>query len=110
MNCREVQVILVADRRAGLIARRVRRIERQLRQEPHSRRIPGSDLFELRQVGLSDRRIVVRSREMGLVPSSGEAYLRRPTGFASADRPHRLNELTPALTDPDRWWYVCQRM
>ena len=51
MDGRKDQIILVEQRRPGLVAGRVRRIERELRQEPLSRGISTRDLFELDQVG-----------------------------------------------------------
>ncbi len=56
MDGREDQIILVEQRRAGLIAGGVGRIERQFGQEALARGIAGRDLFELQQVGLAHRR------------------------------------------------------
>jgi hypothetical protein len=53
MDGRKDQIILVEERHPGLIAGRVRRIERELRQEPLSRGISARDLLELDQVGAS---------------------------------------------------------
>jgi hypothetical protein len=48
---RKDHIILVEQRHTGLVAGRVRRIERELRQESFSRGISSRDLFELDQVG-----------------------------------------------------------
>ena len=55
------QVILVENRRAGLIAGRVRRVERQFGEEALARGIARRDLFELQQVGKARCGVVVNT-------------------------------------------------
>ena len=55
MDRRQDQVVLVEQRRAGLVAGRVRRIERQLGQEALAGRVAGGDARELREVGAGGR-------------------------------------------------------
>jgi hypothetical protein len=50
MNSREDQIILIEPRHTGLVAGRVRRIERELRQETLPWGIPARNLFKLDQV------------------------------------------------------------
>ena len=55
----EDQIVLILQRDAGLGAGRIRRIQRQLGQEPLARRIAGRDLFELQQITASEFGIFV---------------------------------------------------
>jgi hypothetical protein len=52
MDRREDQIILVQQRHARLIARGIRRIEREFGQKPLAGWIACRDLFELQQVSL----------------------------------------------------------
>jgi hypothetical protein len=70
MDRRENEKVFVKERRACLIARRVGRVERKLRQEAFAARIARSDLFELHQVRLAGRRVAMDAFEVGLIPSS----------------------------------------
>src|SRR5207244_1583153 len=70
MDGREDEIILVEQRRAGQIARRVRRIEGELGQELLARDVAGRDLLELDEIGAAQRGILVDALEMRLVPSA----------------------------------------
>ena len=80
MDGREDQIVLVEQRRAGLVAGGVRRIERQLGQEPLARRIARGDLLELHEIGLRALR-----RRRGCARRCG-SYQRR-TSSSSAGQP-----------------------
>ena len=77
---REDQIVLIEQRHAGLVARGVGRIERQLGQEALARGIARGDLLELEQVGLARRRILVDAVEMRLVPAPCLLDFGRPAG------------------------------
>ena len=90
MDGREDQIILVEQRRAGLVAGGVRRIERQFGQEALARRIAGRDLLELQEIGLAHRGVVVDAFEMRLVPAARLRDLRRPAGSRRRQAAARL--------------------
>ena len=85
MDRRKDQIILVEQRRPGLVAGRVRRIERQLRQEPLSRGISARDLFELDQVGAPRDGVLMQAFEMRLVPHTGAGEFSRPDAPSRAE-------------------------
>ncbi len=78
MDGRQDEVVLVEDGRPGLVAGRIRRVERQLGQEAFARRIARGDLLELQQVGLPRRRVLVDAFEMRLIPEPDALDLGRP--------------------------------
>src|SRR5439155_26264715 len=84
MDCRKDQQILVEQRRPGLVAGRVRRIERELRQEPLSRGISTRNLFELDQVGAPRDGVLMQAFEMWLVPHTGAREFSRPAAPSRA--------------------------
>src|SRR6202023_125810 len=59
MDRREDQIILVEQRHACLVTRRIRRIERKFGQETLPRRIATRDLLELDQIGVTCTGILV---------------------------------------------------
>ena len=69
MNRREDQIVLIQHRHPCLIARGIRRVERQLGQEARPRRIACGNLLELQQVGLANGRIFMNAFEMRLIPA-----------------------------------------
>ena len=100
MNRREDQVVLIQQRHPGLIARGLRRVERQLRQETRPRRIASGDLLELQQVGLADRRIFMNALKVGLIPATRMAYFRWPARFAGTNRLQGLARTRPSYRRP----------
>src|SRR5260370_21783602 len=70
MDRREDQVVFVKQRHAGLVAGRIRRIERQLGEEALPRWIAAGNLFKLDEVGSPDLGILVDSVQMRLVPQA----------------------------------------
>ena len=78
MDGRQDQIVLVEQRHAGLVAGRVRRIERQFGQEALARRIAAGDLLELDQVGAAGLGILVDALEMRLVPQPRAFEIGRP--------------------------------
>ena len=82
MDRREDQIILVEKRRAGLVAGRVRRVERQFGEEALARRIARGDLFELQQIGSARAGILVDALEMRLVPAARTFEFGGPAGLA----------------------------
>src|SRR2546423_1055701 len=78
MDGREDQVILIEQRRAGLVRARRGRVEREVGEELLARAIAGGDLLELRQIGGAHRRIVVQPFKMRLGPAAGLLQPTRP--------------------------------
>ena len=76
------QIVLVEQRDAGLVAGRVRRIERQLGEEALARRIAAGDLLELDQVGAPCLGVFVSSFQVRFVPEPGAFEIRRPVRMA----------------------------
>src|SRR5260370_14959371 len=70
MDRREDQVVFVKQRHGGLVAGRIRRIERQLGEEALPRWIAAGNLFKLDEVGSPDLGILVDSVQMRLVPQA----------------------------------------
>jgi len=85
--------------RAGLVAGRIRRIERELGQEFLARAIAARDLFELHQIGAARLGILVDAIEMRLVPKPHALEIGRP--FRIAQVLHRADESGPPLRDED---------
>ena len=94
---REDKVVLVEQRIAGAIAGGVRRIERQLGQEPLAAGIGRGDLHELQQIGLAQHCIVIDALKMRFVPKADEVKLGRPSRRPAADQANRLDESGPML-------------
>ena len=84
MDRRKDQIILVEQRHARVVARRVRRIEREFRQEPLARGIAAGDLLELQEVGAPDGGILVNALEMRFVPEARALQFGRPASAAGA--------------------------
>ena len=102
MNRRKDQVILIQHRHAGLIARGIRRVERQLGQEARPRRIACGNLLELQQVGLANGRIFVDAFEMRLIPATCMSDLGWPASLARANGLEGLYESVPIIARPRR--------
>src|SRR6266480_5156459 len=84
MDGRKDQIILVEQRHAGLVAGRVRRIERQFYQETLPRGIPTRNLFKLDQVGAPRHNVLMQSFEMRFVPPTGALEFSRPAAPSTA--------------------------
>src|SRR5215831_2328259 len=97
MNSREDQIILVEQRQAGLIAGRVRRIERQFCQETLPRRIPARNLFKLDQVGAPHQSVLMQPFEMRFVPPMGALEFSRPAAPSTAQVADHLDKCLPFL-------------
>ena len=95
MDGRENQIILVEQRHAGLVAGRVRRIERELGEEALAARISLRDLHELDEIGLADHGVLVNALEMRLVPAAHQLDLGGPAGRPAAHQPQRIGEGRP---------------
>src|ERR1700720_3844507 len=78
MNGREDQIILVEQWRTGLVAGRVRRIEREFCQEPFPRGVSARNLFELDQIGSPRHSVLMEPFEMRFVPPTGAPEVSRP--------------------------------
>ena len=78
MDGREDQIVLVEQRHAGLVAGRIRRIERQFGQEAFAGGIAAGDLFELDQIGAAGLGILVNAVEMRFVPEPRALEIGRP--------------------------------
>ena len=75
MDGREDEIVLVEQRRAGKIAARARRIERELREKCFARRELCRDALELFEVRGARRRGIVDAQELRLVPLAGATDL-----------------------------------
>ena len=78
MDRREDQIVLVEQRHACLVVRRVRRIERKFGQERLPGRITVLDLLELDQIGVTGDGIFVDAVEMRFIPEARLLQFRRP--------------------------------
>ena len=109
MDGGEDQIILVEQRHAGLVAGRVRRVERQFGQEALARRIAGRDLLELQKIGLARRR---RLRACGrdAARTSGAPARAPPASPASPARSCRnaLDERRPVVAGARRRRQACR--
>src|SRR6201987_2334535 len=102
MDGRKDQIILVEQRRPGLVAGRVRRIERKLREEPLSRGISARDLFELDQVSAPRDRVLMQAFEMRLVPHTGAGEFSRPAAPSRAETYECFQEPPPIVGGASR--------
>ena len=106
MDGREDQIVLVEQRHAGLVAGRVRRIERQFGEEALARRIAAGDLLELDQVGAARLGVLVDALEMRLVPQPRALELGRPPA-RRAESPiglrRRPSSRRRRAAAPERW-------
>ena len=91
----EDQVVLVEERRAGLVAGRVGRVEGELGEEALARGIAGGDLLELEEVVPADDGVVVDALEVRLVPEAHALQVGRPAGLRRRAGP-RPARRTPA--------------
>src|SRR5260370_8148636 len=100
VNGRENEIVLVEQRRAGKIARGVRRIERQLGEELLPRGIAHRNLLELDQIGGAQRGILMDALEVRLVPDPPRRELGGPTpaAFPEAGGPRQASP--PTLPPP----------
>jgi hypothetical protein len=102
MNRREDQIVLIQHRHPCLIARGIRRVERQLGQEASPRWITCGNFLEPQQVGLANGRIFMKAFEMRLIPATCMADLGGPAGIARTNGLERSHERIPAITRPRR--------
>src|SRR5215469_5165763 len=109
MNGRKDQIILVEQRQAGLIAGRVRRIERQFCQETLPRRISARNLFKLDQVGAPHQSVLMQPFEMRFVPPMGALEFSRPAAPSTAQVADRLDKCLPFLCRARRRRRIEQR-
>ena len=106
MNGRKDQIILVEQRHPGLVAGRVRRIERELGQKPFSRGIPTRDLFELDQVGAPRDGVIMQAFEMWLVPQTGARQFSRPAAPSRTQAGDRLDKRPPVVAGAGRQRHI----
>src|ERR1700719_4081088 len=109
MNGREDQIILVEQWRTGLVAGRVRRIEREFCQEPFPRGVSARDLFELDQIGTPRHSVLMEPFEMRFVPPTGALEFSRPTGPPCTQTANRVDEWLPVVCSPRRRRRIEQR-
>src|SRR4051794_41628060 len=103
MDGRENEIILVEQRRSGFIRRRRRRIEREVGQELLACAIARGDLFELREIRRTRRRIVVQAFEVRLIPAAHLLKLGRPRRGAAEQRLEQRDEPFPLGTRTRRY-------
>src|SRR5580704_14216320 len=97
MDGRKDQIILIEQRQAGLIAGRIRRIERQFCQETLPRRIPARDLFKLDQVGAPRHGVLMQPFELRFVPPTGAFEFSRPAAPTIAQVANHLGKCMPVV-------------
>ena len=102
MDGGEDQVVLVEMRRAGAVAGRVRRIEREIGQEALARGIAGGDLLELHEVGAAHGGVLVDALQMRLVPEADIFEIGRPAADLRAQPGKQLDESRPVGLGPLR--------
>src|ERR1700738_5711177 len=78
MDRRKDQIILVEQRHACLVTRRIRRIERKFGQETLPGRIATRDLLELDKIGVTGAGVLVDAIEMRFIPEARPLQFRRP--------------------------------
>src|SRR3984893_17292936 len=104
MDRRENQIVLVEQRHACLVARRVRRIERKFGQETFPGGIATRDLLELDQIGLTCAGILVDEVKMRFVPEARPLQFRRPPRSARVQIANCFDEGGPDSSGPWRRW------
>jgi len=109
MDRRKEQIILVEQRHACLVARRVRRIEREFGQETLPGRITVRDLLELDQIGVTCPGILVDAVEMRFVPEARPLQFRRPPRSARVQIGNCLDEVGSDSAGPWRRWRAGKR-
>ena len=77
------QIVLVEQRHAGLIAGRIRRIEREFGQKAFAGRIARGDLLQLQQISQPHLGILVNALQMRAVPEPGAFNVGRPFRIAA---------------------------
>ena len=102
MNGRKDQIILVEQRHPGLVAVRVRRIEREFGQKPLSRGIPTRDLFELDQIGAPRDGVLMEAFELRLVPQTGTHEFSRPAAPSRTQAGDGLDKRPPVVAGAGR--------
>ena len=109
MDRRKDQIILVEQRHARLVARRVRRIERELRQEPLARGIAARDLLELQEIGAPHDGILVNALEMRFVPEARALEFGRPAGAAGVQVSDGRDKGRPVVAGAGRRGRIAER-
>src|ERR1700730_9188315 len=109
MDRRKDQIVLVEQRHAGLVARRVRRIERKFGQETLPGRITVCDLLELDQIGVRGAGILVDAVEMRFIPEARPLQFRRPPRSARVQIAHCFDEGGPDSAGSWRRWRAGKR-
>ena len=95
MNGREDQVVLVVAARAGLVARRRRRIERELGEEAIARRIAAGKADQVGDVGGARCGVVVQSLEQRAIPALDRRELRRPRRLGATQATRTVTRRRP---------------
>src|SRR5207237_2347886 len=92
---------------AGLVAGRIGRIQRELGQEAFPRRISGSDLLELEQVGPPGLGIFMDAIEMWFIPKACTLQIDGP--FRISEIAQGLDEALPIVARARRRRYARER-
>src|SRR5262245_54587642 len=98
VDSREDQVIFIQQRPAGLIAGRIRRIERELSEKALARRVGRRNLCKLNKIGLAHDRVVVHAFEVRHIPTADEVKLSRPAGRIAGYQAKGLAKGAPVLS------------
>ncbi len=85
------EVVLVEQRYTGLVAGRVGRIQSELGQKAFPRRISGSDLLELEQIGPPGLGVFMDAIEMWFIPKACTLQI---------DGPFRISEIAQGFDEP----------
>ena len=91
-----IEIVLVRCGGPGEVARRLRRVERQLGQERLPRGKAGGDPRELREIAAAHARVLVHALEVRLVPGRTASISRRPAARRRAPRSARGSPPAPA--------------
>jgi hypothetical protein len=100
---RQDQVVFIEQWWTGLVAGRVRRIERQFGQKTLACGVGRSNLYELRKIGLSLECVFVFALQVRRIPPASVVDFRWPTGAAEMQGRHRLTKVLPMLCGGSRW-------
>jgi hypothetical protein len=93
----------------GLIAGGVGWIEGQLGEKALARRIAGSDLLKLDEIGAARLGILVNALQMRLIPQPRALEFGRPAGLTRVQQRDSLNEAVPILARAGWSWQIDER-
>src|SRR5882762_11406792 len=102
MDGRQDEVVLVAQRYPSLVAGRLWRLQRQLREEPLQARVGRGNAGQLLDVGQAHACILEEALELRLVPAAGLFKRSWPGGPGRRQRLAHRDEFKPRVFDTGR--------